>query len=76
MLNNITQVVRSNQNAVMLRVGNGSAANTVYTIFDLKSRTNTFTGSLSGAKSAWNRKYKNSRQFVTKSGLNHRYLNA
>ncbi len=76
MLNNITQVVRSNQNAVMLRVGNGSAANTVYTIFDLKSRTNTFTGSLSGAKSAWNRKYKNSRQFVTKSGLTHRYLSA
>ena len=76
MLNHITQIVRSNQNAVMLRVGNGSAANTVYTIFDLKSRTNTFTGSLSGAKSAWNRKYKNSRQFVTKNGLNHRYLNA
>ena len=76
MLNNITQVVRSNQNAVMILVGNGSAANTVYTIFDLKSRTNTFTGSLSGAKSAWNRKYKNSRQFVTKSGLNHRYLSA
>ena len=76
MLNNITQVVRSNQNAVMIRVGNGSAANTVYTIFDLKSRTNTFTGSLSVAKSAWNRKYKNSRQFVTKSGLNHRYLSA
>ena len=76
MLNNITQVVRSNQNAVMIRVGNGSADNTVYTIFDLKSRTNTFTGSLSGAKSAWNRKYKNSRQFVTKSGLNHRYLSA
>ena len=76
MLNNITQVVRSNQNAVMIRVGNGSAANTVYTIFALKSRTNTFTGSLSGAKSAWNRKYKNSRQFVTKSGLNHRYLSA
>ena len=74
MLNNITQIVRSNQNAVMLRVGNGSAANTVYTIFDLKSRTNTFTGSLSGAKSAWNRKYKNSRQFVTKNGLNHRYM--
>ena len=76
MLNNITQIVRSNQNAVMLRVGNGSAANTVYTIFDLKSRSNSYTGSLSGAKSAWNRKYKNSRQFVTKNGLNHRYLNA
>jgi hypothetical protein len=76
MLNNITQVVRSNQNAVMLRVGNGSAANTVYTIFDLKTRSNSFTGSLAGAKSAWNRKYKNSRQFVTKSGLNHRYMGA
>ena len=76
MLNHLTQIVRSNQNAVMLRVGNGSAANTVYTIFDLKSRSNSYTGSLSGAKSAWNRKYKNSRQFVTKNGLNHRYLNA
>ena len=76
MLNHITQIVRSNQNAVMLRVGNGSAANTVYTIFDLKSRSNSYTGSLSGAKSAWNRKYKNSRQFVTKNGLNHLYLNA
>ena len=76
MLNNITQIVRSNQNAVMVRVGNGSAANTVYTIFDLKTRSNSYTGSLSGAKSAWNRKHKNSRQFVTKDGLNHRYLKA
>ncbi len=74
MLNNITQVVRSNQNAVMLRVGNGSAANTVYTIFDLKSRSNSYTGSLAGAKSAWNRKYKNSRQYVAKG--NHRFLTA
>ena len=74
MLNNITSIVRSNQSAVMVRVGSGS--NAVYTIFDLKSRTNTYTGSLSGAKSAWNRKYKNSRQFVTKSGANHRSLNA
>ncbi len=74
MLNNITQIVRSNQNAVMLRVGNGSAANTLYTIFDLKARSNSFTGSLAGAKSAWNRKYKNSRQFVAKG--NHRYLTA
>ena len=76
MLNNITQIVRSNQNAVMLRVGNGSASNVVYTIFDLKTRSNAYTGSLSGAKSAWNRKYRNSRQFVTKNGLNHRYISA
>ena len=72
MLNNITSIVRSNQNAVMVKVG--SATNSVYTIFDLRSRSNSFTGSLSGAKSAWNRKYKNSRQFVAKG--NHRYLTA
>jgi len=46
----------------------------VYTIYDLKSRSNSFTGSLAGAKSAWNRKYKNSRQYVAKG--NHRFLNA
>ena len=72
MLNNITNIVRSNQNAVMIRVGSGSTS--VYTIFDLKSRSNSFTGTLSGAKSAWNRSYKNSRQYVAKG--NHRYLNA
>jgi hypothetical protein len=76
MLNNITQIVRSNSKAVMIRVGNGSAANAVYTIFDLKTRQNTYTGTLSGAKSRWNRAYKNSRQFVTRNGLNHRYMGA
>jgi len=68
MLNNITNIVRSNQNAVMVMVGG------TYTIFDLRSRSNSFTGSLSGAKSAWNRNYKNSRQYVAKG--NHRYLSA
>jgi len=72
MLNNITNIVRSNQNAVMVRVGSTSQA--VYTIFDLKSSSNSYTGSLAGAKSAWNRKYKNSRQFVAKG--NHRFLTA
>ena len=72
MLNSITNIVRSNQNAVMVRVGSSSKA--VYTIFDLRTRSNSYTGSLSGAKSAWNRSYKNSRQYVAKG--NHRYLNA
>ena len=72
MLNNITNIVRSNQNAVMVRVG--SSSNAVYTIFDLRTRSNSYTGSLSGAKSAWNRSYKNSRQYVAKG--NHRYLQA
>jgi len=72
MLNNITNIVRSNQSAVMVRVGSGSSA--IYTIFDLSTRSNSFVGSLAGAKSAWNRKYKRSRQYVAKG--NHRYLNA
>ena len=74
MLNSITNIVRSNQNAVMVRVGSSSQA--VYTIFDLKSQSNTYTGSLAGAKSRWNSSYKLSRQFVTANGVNHRYLNA
>ncbi len=76
MLNSITNIVRSNQNAVMIRVGNGKAANAVYTIFDLKAQSNTYTGTLNATKKAWNKHYANSRQFVTKSGANHRYLNA
>jgi len=76
MLNSITNIVRSNQNAVMIRVGNGCAANAVYTIFDLKTQSNTYTGTLNACKKAWNRHYANSRQFVTKSGSNHRYMGA
>ena len=76
MLSSITNVVRSNQNAVMIRVGNGCASSAVYTIFDLKTQSNTYTGTLSATKQAWNKHYRNSRQFVTKSGSNHRYLGA
>ena len=76
MLSNITNVVRSNQNAVMVRVGNGSARSAIYTIFDLKSQSNTYTGSLNSCKKAWNRHYMNSRQFVTRNGVTHRYMGA
>ena len=54
MLNNITNIVRSNKNAVMVRIGNGSASSAIYTIFDIKSQSNTYTGSLSSVKRAWN----------------------
>jgi len=74
MLNGITNVVRSNQNAVMVRVGDSTSA--VYTLFDLRTQSNTYTGSLNAVKKAWNRHYRNSRQFVTKSGSNHRYMGA
>ena len=63
MLNNITNIVRSNKNAVMVRIGNGSASSAIYTIFDIKSQSNTYTGSLSSVKRAW-------------SGLNHRFMGA
>ncbi|HIB83377.1 MAG TPA: hypothetical protein EYO59_01895 [Chromatiaceae bacterium] len=72
MLSDISNVVRSNQNAVMLRVGGASSA--IYTIFDLKTQSNPYTGTLNACKKAWNRHYRNSRQFVTRSGSNHRYL--
>jgi len=72
MLSSITNVVRSNQNAVMMRVGNGSSA--VYTIYDLQERSNTYTGTLNACKKAWNKYYRNSRQFVTRNGANHRYI--
>jgi hypothetical protein len=73
MLSSITNIVRSNQNAVMVRVGNGST-NAVYTIFDLKSQSNTYTGTLNACKKAWNKHYANSRQFVTSNGVNHRFM--
>ena len=72
MLNSITNVVRSNQNAVMARVGAGSSA--IYTIFDLKTQSNTYTGTLNACKKAWNRHYMTSRQVVTRNGVNHRYM--
>ena len=76
MLSNITNIVRSNKNAVMVRIGNGCASSAIYTIFDTKTQSNTYTGSLSVVRTAWNAHYRNSRQFVTKSGLNHRYMGA
>lgn len=74
MLSNITNIVRSNQNAVMVRVGNGSAQSAIYTIFDTARQANTYTGSLSHCKAAWRRYYANSRQYVTPNGVNHRYM--
>jgi hypothetical protein len=76
MLNNITNIVRSNKNAVMVRVGNGSASNAIYTIFDIESQSNTYTGTLNACKKAWNKYYRTSRQFVTPNGSNHRYMGA
>ena len=72
MLSKISNVVRSNQNAVMLRVGSTSSA--VYTIFDLKTQSNSYTGTLNACKKAWNRHYRNTRQFVTRNGANHRFM--
>ena len=68
MFSDIMSVVRSNQNAVMFRFG------TVYTIFDLKQQDYPYTGTGDECRSAWNAHYKNSRQFVTPNGVNHRYM--
>jgi hypothetical protein len=74
MFDSITKIVRSNQNGVMFRIGNGSPETAVYSIYDLGSQQHTSTGSLNMVKKAWNRNYRNSRQFVAKG--NHRYMAA
>lgn len=59
----------------MARVGVvGKVPIAIYTIFDLRSQSNTYTGTLNAVKKAWNKHYRNSRQFTTPNGKNHRYL--
>ena len=72
MFDSLFQIVRSNQNAVMFRIGNGSAETAIYTIFDLGTQQHSYTGSLNATKKAWNRNYRNSRQYVAQG--NHRYM--
>ena len=74
MFDSITKIVRSNQNAVMFRIGNGSPDTAVYSIYDLSTQRHSATGSLNMVKKTWNRNYRNSRQFVSKG--NHRYMAA
>ena len=38
MFNDITNIVRSNQNAVMFRIGNGCASSAIYSIVDVKTQ--------------------------------------
>lgn len=74
MYQGITAIVRSNQNAVMFRYADLVGDRHFYVIHDLKKQENTYSGTLNAVKKAWNRHYANSRQFVTKNGMNHRYL--
>ena len=75
MFDSITKIVRSNQNGVMFRFeGNGAIDTAVYSIYDVATQQHSATGSLNMVKKAWNRNYRNSRQFVAKG--NHRYMAA
>jgi hypothetical protein len=76
MFNTTTQIVRSNQNAVMFRFSGVNSKSALYAIQDVRTNTTTYSGTLNACKKAWNRHYANSRQFVTKSGSNHRYMGA
>lgn len=76
MFNSTTQIVRSNQNAVMFRFSGVNSKTALYAIQDVRSNTTTYSGSLNACKKAWNKHYANSRQFVTPSGANHRYMGA
>ena len=61
-------VTRSNQNGIMYAHSNGA-----YSIFDVRTQATTYCGTLNACKKAWNRHYRNTRQFVARG--NHRYLN-
>jgi hypothetical protein len=76
MFNDITNIVRSNQNAVMFRIGNGSAKSAIYTIVEVASQKTIKVGTRDACKAYWNRYLKNSRQFVTPNGSNHRFMGA
>ena len=76
MFNDITNIVRSNQNAVMFRIGNGSAKSAIYTILETSTQKTIKVGTRDACKAYWNRYLKNSRQFVTPNGSNHRFMGA
>lgn len=76
MFNSTTQIVRSNQNAVMFRFSGTNSNTATYCIQDVRTNTTTYCGTLNACKKAWNKHYANSRQFVTKNGSNHRYMGA
>lgn len=76
MFNDITNIVRSNQNAVMFRIGNGCANSAIYSIVDVKTQKTIKVGTRDACKAYWNRHLKNSRQFVTPNGSNHRFMGA
>lgn len=76
MFNNNTTIVRSNANAVMFRLSGANSNSAVYFIQDVRTGSTTYSGTLNACKKAWNRNYRNTRQFVTRNGLNHRYMGA
>jgi len=65
-------IIRSNQNAVMTL----HRATNTYRIYDLFTRAWSNPLNLNTAKKRWNTYYKNSRQYTTGNGSNHRYLKA
>ena len=61
-------VVRSNQNGIMYTHTDGT-----YSIFSVRLQKYVTRGTLNACKKAWNKSFRNSRQFVARG--NHRYLN-
>ena len=69
---NFSNIVRSNNNAVMFFVSYGSSK--TYYIFDMKKQSISYNGTLTATKKAWNRNYANTRQRVMIG--RHDYLSA
>jgi len=71
---NSINIVRSNQNAVMIRTEATASDPAFYAIYDMQLQEFLYNGTLNACKKAWNRHYKNSRQYVSPNGVNHRYM--
>lgn len=73
-----TTTIRSNSNAVLFRhqyidaLGNDSVT---YSIYDNRGQVTTYASDRrESITQTWNRNYRNSRQYVTPNGVNHRYM--
>lgn len=74
---NNTTVIRSNQNGILFRhctITLNGADLCTYSIYDTRGQCTTYAGTdRKNMTRNWNRNYRNSRQFATANGVNHRY---
>lgn len=73
----VSTVIRANQNGIMYRhctIAQNGADLCTYSIYDNRGQCTTYAGTdRKNMTRNWNRNYRNSRQYSTSNGVNHRY---